>query len=334
MSAPLLKVEDLRVHFPVRGGWLGGETGRVKAVDGFEIEVGRGETVALVGESGCGKSTAGNAILGLVKATGGRILFEGRDLLSLTQAEQARTRRDMQVIFQDPVSALNPKRTIEQSVGEPLIIAGTPRKVRRAKVAELLEIVGLNPSQAGRYPNELSGGQRQRVVIARALATSPKLIVCDEPVSALDVSIRSQILNLLMRLQTEFGFSYLFISHDLSVVRHIADRVAVMYLGTIAEDGDAETVFRNPVHPYTEALLSAIPLSDPKAQRARRSVILQGDLPSPLDPPKGCPFVTRCPIAEDRCAEFRPVLAPTDHGSRAACFVRNPSSLPQEASPR
>ena len=328
MSEPLLRVEGLSVHFPVRGGWLGGKTGVVKAVDGFDIVIGKGETVALVGESGCGKSTAGNAILGLVKANAGRILFEGRDLLSLDPVERARTRRDMQVIFQDPVSALNPKLTIERSVAEPLIIAGAGTRARRERVAELLRTVGLSPSQARRYPNELSGGQRQRVVIARALASSPKLIVCDEPVSALDVSIRSQILNLLMRLQKEFGFSYLFISHDLSVVRHIADRVAVMYLGMIAEEGDAETLFGAPVHPYTEALLSAIPLPDPKAQRERHVMTLQGELPSPLDPPAGCPFVTRCPIAQTVCQTVRPVLAATDRGSLAACYVRNPAAMP------
>ncbi len=234
----------------------------------------------------------------------------------------------MQVIFQDPVSALNPKLTIAHSIGEPMIIAGTDAKTRKARVAELLETVGLSASQAPRYPNELSGGQRQRVVIARALATRPKLIVCDEPVSALDVSIRSQILNLLMQLQKEFGLSYLFISHDLSVVRHIADRVAVMYLGTIAEEGDAETLFGSPVHPYTEALLSAIPLPDPKMQRERRVTPLQGELPSPLHPPAGCPFVTRCPIAQPTCQTVRPILALTDRGSRAACYMRNPAAMP------
>ncbi len=328
MSEPLLKVEGLSVHFPMRGGWLGGRSGVVKAVDDFDIEIGTGETVALVGESGCGKSTAGNAILGLVGASAGRIVFQGQDLTALDGAARARLRRDMQVIFQDPVSALNPRLTIARSIAEPLVIAGADAAARRARVAELLDIVGLNPAQADRYPNELSGGQRQRVVIARALACAPKLIVCDEPVSALDVSIRSQILNLLMRLQKEFGFSYLFISHDLSVVRHIADRVVVMYLGAIAEEGDAETVFAAPAHPYTEALLSAIPLPDPVAQRARRITVLEGDLPSPLDPPEGCRFVTRCPIAGPACATVRPLLARAATGQRVACLVRNEASIP------
>jgi peptide/nickel transport system ATP-binding protein/oligopeptide transport system ATP-binding protein len=325
MTTPLLKVEDLRVHFPVRGGFLGGEIAVVKAVDGFDLEIGVGETVALVGESGCGKSTAGNAILGLARATAGKIVFEGVDLLGLPPAERARRRRDMQVIFQDPVSALNPKLSIAASIGEPLAIAGVAAAARRARVGELLDIVGLGAAQGDRHPNQLSGGQRQRVVIARALATSPKLIVCDEPVSALDVSIRSQILNLLMRLQAEFGFSYLFISHDLSVVRHIADRVAVMYLGTIVEEGPAEALFAEPRHPYTQALIAAIPLPDPRAQRARPEVPLDGELPSPLDPPKGCPFVTRCRLAEERCRARRPELAPTGAGTRAACFLRAPS---------
>ncbi len=321
---PLLAVENLCVYFGVRGGWLGGRRGTVKAVDGFSLTIGAGETVALVGESGCGKSTAGNAILGLVEPSGGRIFFEGVDLTAIPAARRALLRRQMQVIFQDPVSALNPKLTIGQSVGEPLVVAEVPAKARRERVAELLDLVGLKASQKDRYPNELSGGQRQRVVIARALALSPKLLVCDEPVSALDVSIRSQILNLLMRLQQELGLAYLFISHDLSVVRHIADRVMVMYLGTIVEEGDAETVFASPAHPYTEALLAAIPLPDPVEQRQRQAIVLAGELPSPLDPPAGCPFVTRCPIREDRCTDLRPLLLATPQGSSAACLVRYP----------
>jgi peptide/nickel transport system ATP-binding protein/oligopeptide transport system ATP-binding protein len=323
--APLLAVEDLCVHFPVRGGWLGGRRGTIKAVDGFSLTIGAGETVALVGESGCGKSTAGNAIIGLLEPSAGRIFFEGVDLTAIPAARRALLRRQMQVIFQDPVSALNPKLSIGQSVAEPLIVAGVPTKARRERVAELLDLVGLKASQKDRYPNELSGGQRQRVVIARALALSPKLLVCDEPVSALDVSIRSQILNLLMRLQQELGLAYLFISHDLSVVRHIADRVMVMYLGTIVEEGDAEAVFASPAHPYTEALLAAIPLPDPTLQRQRKAIVLTGELPSPLDPPAGCPSVTRCPIREKRCADLRPSLSPTPQGSMAACPVRYPA---------
>ncbi|WP_118134142.1 ABC transporter ATP-binding protein [Oceanicella sp. SM1341] len=327
-ATPLLRVEELRVHFPLTGGFTGRRTGAVKAVDGVSLEIGPGETVALVGESGCGKSTAGNAILGLVRATGGRILFEGEDILGAGPERQRALRRDMQVIFQDPVSALNPKLTVGQCIAEPLVIAGRPKAARAARVAELLELVGLLPGHAGRYPNELSGGQRQRVVIARALALEPKLIICDEPVSALDVSIRSQIVNLLMRLQAELGLSYLFIAHDLSVVRHISDRVVVMYLGTVAEEGPTDALFDHPTHPYTEALLAAIPLPDPAAQRAKPPFALEGDLPSPANPPAGCPFVTRCPERGPDCAALRPVLADTGHGSRAACLVRLPAARP------
>lgn len=321
---PLLSVEDLRVHFPVRGGWFGHNSAVVKAVDGFSIRIGLGETVALVGESGCGKSTAGNAILGLVEPTGGRVVFEGTDLMAVSPQRQRALRQEMQVIFQDPVSALNPKLTVGRSIAEPLTVTGVDSPTRRARVAELLDLVGLKPTIADRHPNELSGGQRQRVVIARALALSPKLLICDEPVSALDVSIRSQILNLLMRLQEELGLSYLFISHDLSVVRHIADRVVVMYLGVIVEEGDADTVFSHPTHPYTEALLSAIPLPDPARQRNRRATVLTGELPSPLAPPPGCPFVTRCPVRIGACGETRPRLVPVTDTSRVACLLRAP----------
>jgi peptide/nickel transport system ATP-binding protein/oligopeptide transport system ATP-binding protein len=319
---PLLRVEDLRVHFPIRGGWRGGRIGTVKAVDGVTLEVGAGETVAIVGESGCGKSTAGNAILGLVEATSGRIFLGGVDILAQESSRQRALRRDMQVIFQDPVSALNPKMTVGRCIAEPLAIAGCGREEKKNRVDELLELVGLLPVHKNRYPNEMSGGQRQRVVIARALALSPRLIVCDEPVSALDVSIRSQIINLLMRLQEELGLSYLFIAHDLSVVRHIADRIVVMYLGTIVEEGPTDAVFEHPTHPYTEALLAAIPLPDPRSQRAKPPFALEGDLPSPTNPPKGCPFVTRCPIRTEDCATIRPVLADTGWSTRAACLVR------------
>ncbi|AMM86199.1 oligopeptide/dipeptide ABC transporter ATP-binding protein [Martelella sp. AD-3] len=322
---PLLRVEELKVHFPAGRKTLFSKEPQqvVKAVDGVSFHVCEGETLAIVGESGCGKSTTGNAILGLEPATEGRIFFRGRDLTEMNAMERAAMWRNLQVVFQDPVSALDPKRTIAQSIAEPLAIHNVPARERRARVDELLEQVGLNPGQRDRYPNELSGGQRQRVVIARALALKPDVIICDEAVSALDVSIQSQILNLLMRLQRELGLAYIFISHDLSVVRHIADRVVVMYLGTIVEEGPAATLFADPRHPYTQALLAAIPLPDPVAERNKVVQLLEGDLPSPLDPPKGCPFVTRCPIAESRCADDRPPARHTDAGARRlACFLR------------
>ncbi|WP_428927012.1 ABC transporter ATP-binding protein [Marinibacterium sp. SX1] len=324
MSA-LLQIEDLKVHFPVRTGRFGGGEGLVKAVDGVTLEIGAHETLAIVGESGCGKSTMGNAVLGLAPVTEGRIRFDGRDLSDLSAEGRKSVWRDMQVVFQDPVSALNPRRTIAQSIAEPMVIQGWDRKRIAARVDELMDQVGLNPDQRNRRPAALSGGQRQRVVIARALALNPRLVICDEPVSALDVSIQSQILNLLMRLQREASLSYLFISHDLSVVRHIADRVAVMYLGLVVEQGPAAEVFANPVHPYTQALLSAIPQPDPRGRAERRRILLQGDLPSPMDPPAGCPFVTRCPLAEPRCGQARPPL--TDHGAghHVRCVVRQPA---------
>lgn len=318
----LLAVEDLKVHFPVRTGQFGGGKAVVKAVDGVSLTIGSHETLAMVGESGCGKSTTGNAILGLAPVTAGRILFEGRDVANLSAAERKHVWRELQVVFQDPVSALNPRRTIAQSVAEPLVIHDYPKQDIAERVDELMALVGLNPDQRNRRPGALSGGQRQRVVIARALALSPRLIICDEPVSALDVSIQSQILNLLMRLQRELGLSYLFIAHDLSVVRHIADRVAIMYLGVVVEEGPTEQVFAEPEHPYTEALISAIPLPDPRMRGTRKRIVLRGDLPSPLDPPKGCPFVTRCPIAEVRCSKQRPDLKSSRPGRKNRCFFR------------
>jgi peptide/nickel transport system ATP-binding protein/oligopeptide transport system ATP-binding protein len=294
----------------------------VRAVDGVSLEIGPHETVAVVGESGCGKSTMGNAVLGLAPITAGKIIFEGRDLAGLSPGDRKAVWREMQVVFQDPVSALNPRRSIAQSIAEPLEIHGAERAGIRRRVDELMALVGLNPDQRDRRPVALSGGQRQRVVIARALALNPKLVICDEPVSALDVSIQSQILNLLLRLQKELALSYLFISHDLSVVRHIADRVVVMYLGTVVEEGPATEVFARPVHPYTEALLSAIPLPDPSLRGTRRRILLDGDLPSPISPPSGCPFRTRCPIAEAGCADVRPALSDLGHGHRVACLLR------------
>ncbi|NTI25741.1 ATP-binding cassette domain-containing protein [Rhizobium rhizogenes] len=329
MTGPLLSVRDLRVHFPIRGGFLGRPVGWLKAVDGVDLDIAPGESLALVGESGCGKSTLGATILGMQSATSGRIIFEGEDVTSDASVRRADLSRDIQIVFQDPVSALNPKLTIGESIAEPLIIHGIgTREERRQRVGELLKLVGLNPGHADRKPNAFSGGQRQRIVIARAIALQPKLLILDEPVSALDVSIRSQILNLLLELQQRLGLSYLFISHDLSVVRHFADRVAVMYLGRIAETGSTAEVFAKPVHPYTEALLSAVPLPDPKAQRRRQRIILQGDLPSPANPPAGCRFSTRCPIAVPICRTVSPELEALQPGGHsAACHVRAPDFL-------
>jgi len=318
----LLEVENLKVHFKAGKPGLFAEQQYVKAVDGVSFRVHQGETVAIVGESGCGKSTTGNAILGLAPITAGSVAFRGQDIAGLAPDQRAAMWRNLQVVFQDPVAALNPKRTIGQSIAEPLAINAISRQRQTGRVAELLDLVGLDPGQRDRFPNELSGGQRQRVVIARALALEPDVIICDEPVSALDVSIQSQILNLLMKLQRELGLAYLFISHDLSVVRHIADRVIVMYLGNIVEDGPSDILFSSPRHPYTEALLSAIPLPDPLAERSKKRVLLEGDLPSPLNPPKGCPFVTRCPIREPQCAELKPELRRDQADHAYACFLR------------
>jgi oligopeptide transport system ATP-binding protein len=321
-TAPLLKITELKVHYPIRGGILRRPVGAVKAVDGVSFAINGGETFALVGESGCGKSTTGYATLGIVKATAGKVELLGTDLTRLDRAALRDAQRDMQIIFQDPFSSLDPKMSVGESIGEPLIARGVLQGAALARrVAEVLVLVGLQPQHATRYPHEFSGGQRQRIVIARALALQPKLIVCDEPVSALDVSIRSQILNLLMRLQRELGVTYLFISHDLSVVRHISDRVAVMYLGHIVEEAPTDRLFAAPTHPYTQALLSAILLPDPEAQRARRPIILQGDLPSPASPPSGCVFRTRCPMAQEVCAGAMPELQEVAAGHRVACHL-------------
>jgi peptide/nickel transport system ATP-binding protein/oligopeptide transport system ATP-binding protein len=322
MSQPLLSVTDLKVHFPIRRGVLRRPTGAVKAVDGVSFAIAAGETFALVGESGCGKSTTGYATLGIVRPTSGQVVFLGQDIAALDRVALRDAQRDMQIIFQDPYSSLDPKMTVGESIGEPLLVRGVLQGAALARrVEELLVLVGLQPQHATRYPHEFSGGQRQRIVIARALALQPKLIVCDEPVSALDVSIRSQILNLLMRLQRELGVTYLFISHDLSVVRHISDRVAVMYLGHIVEQAPTEALFGAPRHPYTQALLSAILLPNPQAQRARAPIILQGDLPSPAAPPSGCPFRTRCPLAQEVCAGTMPPLREIAAGHRVACHL-------------
>jgi oligopeptide/dipeptide ABC transporter ATP-binding protein len=315
----LLEVEGLVKHFPVRGGLFGRTSGQVRAVDGLDFHVGEGETLALVGESGCGKSTVGRLVLRLIEPTAGRVRFEGDDLLALGAEQMRARRRRLQVIFQDPYASLNPRMTVGAMLSEPLFLHGLVRDeaTRRTRVGELLELVGLRPDHARRYPHEFSGGQRQRLAIARALAVEPKLIVADEPVSALDVSIQAQVINLMESLQQRFGLAYIFISHDLAVVKHIADRIAVMYLGKIVETATTDELFRNPRHPYTRALLSAVPLPDPTAVRER--ALLEGDIPSAIAPPPGCRFHTRCRFARDSCRRDEPVLADDGAGHATAC---------------
>jgi oligopeptide/dipeptide ABC transporter ATP-binding protein len=316
----LLSVEHLRKYFPIKRGVLSRTAAYVKAVDDISFEIRKGETFGLVGESGCGKTTAGRAVLRLIEPDEGKIRFDGIDLLSLGSGDLRRRRRDMQIIFQDPYASLNPRMTIRAIVGEPFAIhniaAGTDRDDR---VANLLKTVGLDPSVMSRYPHEFSGGQRQRIGIARALALKPKLIVADEPVSALDVSIQAQIINLLDDLQDEFGLTYLFISHAIPVIEHISTRIGVMYLGKLVEVGTSEQICLNPRHPYTQALLSAVPNPDPARKKQR--VMLRGDVPTPINPPSGCRFHTRCPIAVDRCKTEEPPLRKIDDGRDAACHL-------------
>ena len=323
MSEALLEVRDLVKHFPVGGGMLAKAQGLVRAVDGVSFSIKKGETLGLVGESGCGKTTTGRCILQLERATSGSILFEGVDLVTLDDAALRAARRRIQVIFQDPYSSLNPRMTIGQILAEPLEVHGIVReaKARAERVRELLTQVGLLPQHDGRYPHQLSGGQRQRVGIARALAMEPALIVCDEPVSALDVSIQAQIINLLEDLQARYGLTYLFIAHDLSVVRHISDRVAVMYLGKMVELADRNALYEDPLHPYTRALLSAVPIPDPRLEAKRERTVLRGEVPSPLNPPSGCVFHPRCPIAVDRCSAEVPPLREIRPGHWAACHL-------------
>jgi oligopeptide/dipeptide ABC transporter ATP-binding protein len=318
----LLSVENLRVWFPTGGGFLKRDRGHVKAVDGLTFTVRRGETLGLVGESGCGKSTTGLALLRLVEPSGGGITFDGHDVTELSRRDLRQLRRRMAMIFQDPFASLNPRRSIGESVAEPLEIHGLHegKDARRRRVGELLELVGLNPDFRNRYPHEFSGGQRQRVGIARALACEPDFIVCDEPIASLDVSIQAQILNLMERLQDELGLTYLFIAHDLSAVQHVSDRVAVMYLGRIVEIAERLALYEGPKHPYTRALLSAVPIPDPKRERERRRILLEGDMPSPIDPPSGCNFRTRCPEVFEPCATVDPVLQDAD-GHRVACHL-------------
>ncbi len=311
-EAVLLRVRDLKTHFPVRRGLFGRTIGHVRAVDGVSFDLKRGRTLGLVGESGCGKTTTGRTLLRLIPATGGTVRFEGRDVFDLDAAEMRALRRDMQIIFQDPFGSLNPRMTVGAIVGEALSVHGVARgRERQDRVASLLERVGLSPAHRNRYPHEFSGGQRQRIGIARALALEPKFIVCDEPVSALDVSIQAQILNLLERLQEELGLAYLFIAHDLAVVSHTSDDVAVMYLGKIVEMAPSDALYAGPLHPYTQCLMSAVPREHPDEVRER--IVPRGEVPSPMNPPSGCPFHPRCPWAFERCSVEAPELRPVEH---------------------
>jgi peptide/nickel transport system ATP-binding protein/oligopeptide transport system ATP-binding protein len=316
----LLEVKDLQKYFPIKGGLLQRTVANVKAVDGVSFTVKKGETLGLVGESGCGKTTVGRTILRLTPATAGMVSFEGQDVFKLNGGQLKAMRKDMQIIFQDPYSSLDPRMPVGESIGEGLLVHGMrDTKKRNEIVIEMLRKVGLEDYHSRRYPHEFSGGQRQRIGIARALALRPKFIVCDEPVSALDVSIQSQVLNILKDLQQEFGLTYLFIAHNLSVVEHISDRVGVMYLGKMVEVTDRDSLFADPLHPYTKALLSAIPIPDPTIKRER--MILQGDVPSPVNPPTGCRFHTRCPFAIEKCKQVEPPLEELKPGHLVACHV-------------
>jgi oligopeptide transport system ATP-binding protein len=316
----LVDVQDLKVHFPIRGGFFGRQQGAVRAVDGVSLQIRRGETLGLVGESGCGKSTLSRAILHLIAPTNGRVLLEGQELTQMTPDRLRPLRQRMQMIFQDPYSSLNARMTVGEIIAEPLENYGRgDRASRQDQVRQLLKTVGLSDYHINRYPHQFSGGQRQRIGIARALALRPDFVICDEPVSALDVSIQAQILNLLENLQSEFNLTYLFIAHNLSVVRHISDRVAVMYLGEIVELSPGDEIFARPLHPYTRALMSSIPVPDPDVERQRRRIVLTGDVPSPAAPPSGCRFHTRCPIARPVCAERQPRLIGTDEHT-IACW--------------
>ncbi len=323
-NSVLLDVQDLKMYFPItRGIVIQRHVSDIKAVDDISFQVRKGETLGLVGESGCGKSTTGRAILQLYRPTGGRVLFKGEDLTLLKGEALRRKRREMQMIFQDPYASLNPRMTVGSIISEPLEVHSIypSRKERQERVQELLRVVGLNPYFVNRYPHEFSGGQRQRIGVARALAVNPEFIVCDEPISALDVSIQAQIINLLQDLQREFGLTYLFIAHDLSVVRHISDRIVVMYLGKLGELANRDELYANPLHPYSQALLSAVPIPDPVIEERRQRIILEGDVPSPANPPQGCNFSTRCPKVMDICHTKDPTFQDVGGGHWVACYL-------------
>jgi len=325
---PLLEVQSLKVHFPVGKRWFARSPSVVRAVDDVSLTVHAGEAVGLVGESGCGKSTLGRASIRLLHPTEGRIVFDGQDITRLKASELRPLRRHFQMVFQDPFNSLNPRMTVGQSIAEALVIhrLAASSQARAARVGELLRDVGLDPDLASRLPHQFSGGQRQRVGIARALAVEPRLIVCDEPVSALDVSVQAQVVNLLQDIQRQKGIAYLFISHDLAVVEHLCQRIVVMYLGRVVESGPARSVCQSPIHPYTQALLSAVPAVHPASKRSR--ILLQGDVPSPIHPPSGCPFHPRCPVAEPRCSIERPAFRPTADGRLVACHLVQPVTAP------
>ncbi len=318
-GTPLLEVENLVKEFPIRSGFFRRQVGAVQAVSGISFSVEQGQTLGLVGESGCGKSTTSRLILRLIEPTAGSVRFDGRDIFTLGTSEMRALRQKMQIVFQDPYASLNPRMSVAAIISEPLRVHKMYRANGQQRVKDLLDLVGLNPEHANRFPHEFSGGQRQRIGIARALALDPQLLILDEPVSALDVSIQAGVVNLLSELQRDLGLTYMFVAHDLSVVRHVSDIVAVMYLGRIVEVGPLDAVYDQPAHPYTHALLSAVPIPDPRRERARRRVLLEGDVPSPSAPPAGCRFHTRCPLAQDVCVQETPPLVDTVGGQKVAC---------------